>query len=84
MGRLLPPAFTGLVLTIACLIQFLVSVAIDRRYERKIKSSLFWIVWYPFVYWMLSLFTTLASFPKVMMRPKRVRARWVSPDRGID
>lgn len=84
VGRLLPPAFTGLVLTIACLIQFLVSVAIDRRYERKIKSSLFWIVWYPFVYWMLSLFTTLASFPKVMMRPKRVRARWVSPDRGID
>jgi poly-beta-1,6-N-acetyl-D-glucosamine synthase len=84
VGGLLPPAFTGMVLTIACLIQFIVSVIIDRRYERKIKSSLFWIVWYPFVYWMLSLFTTLASFPKVMLSSRRKRARWVSPDRGID
>ncbi|MEG0264196.1 MAG: poly-beta-1,6 N-acetyl-D-glucosamine synthase, partial [Citrobacter sp.] len=45
--------------------------------------SLFWIIWFPVVYWMLSLFTTLVAFPKVMLKRKRGRARWVSPDRGI-
>ena len=48
-----------------------------------IGASLFWIIWFPVVYWMLSLFTTLVAFPKVMLKRKRGRARWVSPDRGI-
>ncbi|ELI8302983.1 poly-beta-1,6 N-acetyl-D-glucosamine synthase, partial [Yersinia enterocolitica] len=56
---------------------------IERRYEPKLGNSLFWIIWYPMVYWMLSLFTTVVSFPKVMLNTKRKRARWVSPDRGI-
>ncbi|MTD40722.1 poly-beta-1,6 N-acetyl-D-glucosamine synthase [Erwinia sp. CPCC 100877] len=81
--RLLPPAFTGLILGIVCLIQFFVSLMIERRYERSIAGSLFWIIWFPVVYWMLSLFTTLVAFPKVMLRRQRSRARWVSPDRGI-
>jgi biofilm PGA synthesis N-glycosyltransferase PgaC len=80
---LLPPAFTGMVLSIACLIQFIVSVAIDRRYEPRVRGSLFWIIWYPFVYWMMSLFTTVVSFTKVIFTRRRKRARWISPDRGI-
>ncbi|MCK6939029.1 hypothetical protein L8T01_22945, partial [Enterobacter roggenkampii] len=52
-------------------------------YEKGIGASLFWIIWFPVVYWLLSLFTTLVSFPKVMLKRKRGRARWVSPDRGI-
>ena len=81
--RLLPPEFTGLVLGVMCLIQFSVSLMIERRYEKGIGASLFWIIWFPVVYWMLSLFTTLVAFPKVMLRRHRARARWVSPDRGI-
>lgn len=34
-------------------------------------------------YWMVSLLTTLVSFPKVMLRKQAERARWTSPDRGI-
>ena len=83
VGTLLPPAFTGMVLTVACMIQFIVSVAIDRRYEPSMKRSLFWVIWYPMVFWLLSLFTTLVSFPRVMVKSRRERARWVSPDRGI-
>jgi len=60
-----------------------VSLIIERRYEQGIGASLFWIIWFPVVYWMLSLFTTLVAFPKVMLMRKRSRARWVSPDRGI-
>lgn len=81
--RLMPPSFTGLVLSITCLLQFAVSVSIERRYEPSILSTLYWMIWYPVVFWMLSLFTTLVSFPKVMLRSRQARARWTSPDRGI-
>ncbi|MBB5214316.1 poly-beta-1,6-N-acetyl-D-glucosamine synthase [Parapusillimonas granuli] len=80
---LLPPAFTGMVLAMVCLLQFLLSVLIDRRYEPAITRSLYWIIWYPFVYWIINLLTSLLSFPKVMLRIRRQRARWTSPDRGI-
>ncbi|WP_318363704.1 poly-beta-1,6-N-acetyl-D-glucosamine synthase [Enterobacter sp.] len=81
--HLFPPAFTGLMLGVVCLLQFMVSLLVERRYEKGIAASLFWIIWFPVVYWMLSLFTTLVAFPKVMLARKRSRARWVSPDRGI-
>ncbi|RYF56202.1 MAG: hypothetical protein EOO27_19000 [Comamonadaceae bacterium] len=83
IASFLPPAFTGMVLAIVCVVQFGVSVLIDRRYEPKLARSLYWVIWYPFAYWMISLLTTLVSFPKVMLMIRRRRARWVSPDRGI-
>lgn len=78
-----PPSFAGMVLAVACLLQFGLSLRIERRYEPDISHSLFWIVWYPFVYWLINLCTTLLSFPKVMLLIRRRRARWTSPDRGI-
>lgn len=78
-----PPSFTGMVLAVACLLQFGLSLQIEKRYEPDISHSLYWIVWYPFVYWLINLCTTLFSFPKVMLRIRRRRARWTSPDRGI-
>ncbi|CAM5210457.1 Poly-beta-1,6-N-acetyl-D-glucosamine synthase OS=Castellaniella defragrans OX=75697 GN=HNR28_002557 PE=3 SV=1 [Castellaniella defragrans] len=80
---LLPPEFTGMMLAFACLLQFAISTFIDHRYERGLWRSLYWVIWYPLAYWMISLFTTLLSFPKVMLRRRQRRARWTSPDRGI-
>ena len=82
VASLFPPAFTGLLLGVMCLLQFLVSLYIERRYERKVAGSLFWVIWFPMGYWMIGLFTTLVAFPKVMLKRKRARARWISPDRG--
>lgn len=82
--QIFPPAFTGLLLGVVCLLQFFVSLLIERRYENNLASSLFWIIWFPVVYWMLSLFTTLVAFTRVMLKGRNnKRARWVSPDRGI-
>ncbi|MBF6629867.1 MAG: poly-beta-1,6 N-acetyl-D-glucosamine synthase [Comamonas sp.] len=81
---LVPPAFTGMVLAGFCLLQFLISILIERRYEKGFARTLVWIIWYPLVFWMLNLFTTLVSFPQIMLSKKRQRARWVSPDRGIN
>lgn len=80
---LLTPAFTGLVLGVVCLLQFTVSLLLEKRYEKGFGRSLFWIIWYPLVYWLLSLLTTLVAFSKVMLKARRGRARWISPDRGI-
>lgn len=82
--RVWPPAFTGMVLAMVCLFQFSASVLIDRRYEADLPRALFWVIWYPFAYWLINLLTTLYSFPKVMVRGQRKRARWTSPDRGIE
>lgn len=78
-----PGSFTGMVLAMTCLVQFGVGVMIDRRYEPNLARSMFWVIWYPFAYWIVNLLTTLFSFPKVMLLIRRKRARWVSPDRGI-
>lgn len=82
IDNLFPPEFTGLLLCVMCLLQFLTSLYIERRYETKVASSLFWVIWFPMVYWAVGLLTTVAAFPKVMLKHKRARARWISPDRG--
>lgn len=78
------PRWHGVVLGITCMLQFAVSMLIDRRYERGIGRNYFWIIWYPIAYWLLSLFTTIVAVPKVVFsRRKQHRiATWTSPDRG--
>ncbi|PAT35730.1 poly-beta-1,6 N-acetyl-D-glucosamine synthase [Comamonadaceae bacterium OH2310_COT-174] len=80
---LAPTAFTGVILALACLIQMLVSLMIERRYERGHGGTLIWTVWYPAAFWLIGFLTSLASYPKVMLRKSQKRARWTSPDRGI-
>ncbi|MBJ9294351.1 poly-beta-1,6 N-acetyl-D-glucosamine synthase [Citrobacter werkmanii] len=82
VDSLFPPQFTGLLLGMMCLIQFGASLYIERRYEKNVASSLFWVIWFPMVYWMIGLCTTVFAFPRVMLKRQRSRARWVSPDRG--
>lgn len=78
------PRKTGSILALVCLIQFLVSVSIDKRYEEK--SSLkyyFWAVWYPFLYWIISAIAIIVGVFNVFIRRSGVTVTWQSPDRGI-
>ncbi|WP_410210390.1 poly-beta-1,6-N-acetyl-D-glucosamine synthase [Aquirhabdus sp.] len=78
------PEWCGLFLGITCLIQFLLSLWMDRRYERgRLLRNYFWVIWYPLLYWMLSMLTTVVAVPKTLLKKKGKRARWVSPDRGL-
>jgi len=83
IAAFVPPGFTGMLLAVMCLAQFGVSLLIDRRYEARLASAMYWVIWYPLAYWMLNLFTSLAGFVKVVFGARRARARWLSPDRGI-
>jgi poly-beta-1,6-N-acetyl-D-glucosamine synthase len=75
------PDDTSVILIGACLIQFAVSKWLDGHYDQGLGKNYFWMIWYPFAYWLLNLFTAVTAVPKVLFG-KKGRARWVSPDRG--
>jgi biofilm PGA synthesis N-glycosyltransferase PgaC len=77
------PGWHGLVLGATCLMQFLVSMLLDFRYDQKLFRQFSWLIWYPLAYWTISMFTTVTAVPKVLLRKKGLRAVWVSPDRGL-
>lgn len=79
----LVPQWHGLMLAMTCLIQFLVSMQIDRHYDRGLGRKFYWMIWYPCGYWVLNMLTTVVAVPKAMFRRRGVNATWVSPDRGV-
>lgn len=84
VAPLIPPRWTGAILAVVCLCQFAVSLYVDRAYEKKMFRYLFWVIWYPFAYWMISSLTVIMAAPKALLKKKGTPAVWSSPDRGID
>jgi biofilm PGA synthesis N-glycosyltransferase PgaC len=76
------PQWYGMVLCLVCLLEFIVSFAIDSKYEKKIMKYYFWVVWYPLVYWFMMAITTLKAIYIVLLKRKE-SATWMSPDRGL-
>ncbi|WP_273776782.1 poly-beta-1,6-N-acetyl-D-glucosamine synthase [Acinetobacter sp. GSS19] len=77
------PAGSGLFLGLTCLVQFVISKWMDSRYEPYLLRNIYWMIWYPFIFWIITLFASIVAFPKVLLMGTGQRARWVSPDRGI-
>lgn len=77
------PEWYGVLLGVTCLLQFAVSLSIDGRYEKGLGRYYYWMIWYPIAFWMLSVLTSVVAVPKTLLRRRRGRAVWVSPDRGL-
>jgi biofilm PGA synthesis N-glycosyltransferase PgaC len=77
------PSWQGVLLGSTCLMQFVVSLLIDSRYEKNILKYYFWIIWYPVAYWMINAIVTSIGFIKAILKKKGGKAIWVSPDRGV-
>lgn len=80
------PSWTGMLLSITCLAQFGVSLAIDSRYEAKIGGIgryYYWMIWYPLVYWLINVATTVVGLLKAVAKEQGQRAIWVTLDRGV-
>lgn len=75
--------WAGLLIGTTCLLQIMLSLVLDRRYDRGLLKNYFWMIWYPIVYWLLTAATAVAALPKTFFRDSEKRARWTSPDRGI-
>jgi biofilm PGA synthesis N-glycosyltransferase PgaC len=77
------PSVYGTFLGVTFLLQFGVSLFIDSKYEKGIGRYYYWIIWYPFAFWIINVFTTSVGFVKAVFEKKGKRAVWESPDRGI-
>lgn len=77
------PSWYGVAIGSTCLLQVFVGMLLDRRYDKKAFRHYFWMIWYPILYWMLNMCTTIWAIPKTIARSRHQRAVWVSPDRGI-
>lgn len=82
-GSPLIPSGSGLILGATCLLQFGLSKWLDSRYDFGLGRNYYWMVWYPIVFWLINTASTIAAYPKVLLRRDGKRARWVSPDRGV-
>jgi biofilm PGA synthesis N-glycosyltransferase PgaC len=79
----LSPQGTGVLLGATCLLQLAFSAWLDGRHDRGLGRNLFWMIWFPVVFWTINCAATVAAWPKLALRGRGARARWVSPDRGI-
>jgi biofilm PGA synthesis N-glycosyltransferase PgaC len=77
------PQGSGLILGATCLLQFALSKWLDSRYDRGLGRNYYWMIWYPIVFWIINIASTIVAYPKVLLRSDGKRARWVSPDRGV-
>ena len=77
------PEWYGLTLCMTYLLQATLSTSLERRFELGMRSSLFWIIWYPLAFWMLSAITAAVALPRAVCRQRSGRTTWVSPDRGL-
>ncbi|AOA58136.1 poly-beta-1,6-N-acetyl-D-glucosamine synthase [Acinetobacter larvae] len=79
------PEWYGAMLGLTCLVQFAVSLWIDKRYDgnKRFVLNYFWVIWYPLFFWFITTLTTVCALPKTIFQKKK-RARWVSPDRGFN
>ena len=85
LGEMRNPFFewNGAVVAVICLLQFLVSLLIDRRYDYELGALYFWVIWYPVIYWIFNSLATVAAAPRGLFGSMEKTATWVSPDRGI-
>lgn len=77
------PDWKGTVLVTMSLIQSLVALYIDSRYEKNIMWYHFWVIWYPFFFWLITALATVWATPKALFRKMGKLAVWTSPDRGL-
>ncbi|MDP9898878.1 poly-beta-1,6-N-acetyl-D-glucosamine synthase [Variovorax ginsengisoli] len=76
------PEWNGMLLGVTCMLQMLVSLWIDRHYDRDIMRYFVWTIWYPLAFWMINMFTTILALPITLLRRRGKRAVWTSPERG--
>lgn len=82
----LPVYWSGSYLSLICLLQFIIAMTIDRRYDKGLMKYYLWAIWYPILYWYVNAFVIVRAIPKALMQKGGNEQRfavWDSPDRGI-
>jgi biofilm PGA synthesis N-glycosyltransferase PgaC len=79
------PGWTGVVLAFICLCQFTVGLVLDSFYEKRgLLRYLFWAIWYPAIYWVITAAATVVAIPRGIYRYGKTHyAVWRSPQRRL-
>ncbi len=77
------PEYSGVIIGTTCLLQMLLSLFLDKDYDHQLIRYYIWTIWYPFGFWIVNMLTIIVAIPKTLLRKRGLRARWVSPDRGV-
>ena len=77
------PEYSGVIIGTTCLLQMLISLLLDCQYDHQLMRYYVWTIWYPFGFWLVNMLTIIVAIPKILFRKRGMRARWVSPDRGV-
>ncbi len=78
-----PILWEGGYIAIFCIIQFTVSMVMDRGYDEQLLRYYLWAIWYPIFYWYINALAILIALPKAVFRKRNHFAIWDSPDRGL-
>ncbi len=81
--RTLLPDWTGLLIATTSMFQTAVAMLLDSRYDERLWRNYFYMIWYPFAYWLINMATAAVAFPRALLRKKAQAGLWVSPDRGL-
>jgi biofilm PGA synthesis N-glycosyltransferase PgaC len=65
------PNYWGMLIGTMCLLQLLVGVLLDRRYDRTLQWYYVTAVFYPLLYWMFMALVTVVSTPGGLLRSAR-------------
>lgn len=84
IGSYMPYLWKSQFLAVICMLQFLVALALERRYDKGIFKYMIAAAWYPLIYWVVSGIVALMALPSTLNRKKKKLATWSSPDRGIN
>jgi len=84
LAAVIPPGWGGTFLACVCMMQAALALLFDGTFEKGLFKYLFWFIWYPFIYWILSSAATIRGLPEAIAGLLRRRtAVWESPDRGL-
>ena len=75
------PNWWGMLIGTTCLLQLLVGILLERRYDPSVSRFYYVAVFYPIVYWMLMALVTVVATPRGIVRvPRRgTVTRWRTP-----
>ena len=79
----LPYIWKSLFLSVVCMIQFLVAMVLDSKYDKNLLKNAVVAIWYPFMYWYINATIVICALPTLFKRRKK-KATWDSPDRGLE
>lgn len=79
----LPYIWKSLFLSVVCMIQFVIAMILDSKYDKNLLRNGIVAIWYPFLYWYINAIIVICALPS-MFRKRKKKAVWDSPDRGLE